>query len=166
MNAFLCIDPGTPFGFALWRQSVNFNKLPHTRWSSYMLDAGQIMQSDATWQGRSASAALQLDNLITRYSPQVTYIEEPTYIEGHAAAARGDLVKLCRTVGRMEQVCSSHDIPCVMIPMRDWLGQLNSKQVRHRAEGLLGSEFVAKYPGEHELDAICMGLYVLDVWPK
>jgi len=111
-------------------------------------------------------AAKQLHVLLEQTKPSHVYIEEPTYIEGHAAAARGDLVKLCRTVGRLEQVCDECKVPCIMIPMRDWLGQLSSQQVRHRAEGLLGREFVAKYPGEHELDAVCMGLHVLDVWPK
>lgn len=162
----LCVDPGTPFGFAVWRQSANLGSVPDHRLGDYVLKAGHRIQTKPTWRDRSAEAANQFYSVIKEHNPVMIFAEVPRYMEGHAAAARGDFAKLCRTFGRFEQIAAECLVPLIEVEVNDWMGQMKSHQVRHRAEGILGKDFCDQYPNEHTMDAICIGLHVFDRWPK
>jgi hypothetical protein len=166
MSNILCIDPGTPFGFAVWDQRASVASADELR--AGLLAFGHRFQPGCKkWRDRSAAAARDLYGLIKKHEPVFVFMEEPIFMSGHAAADRGDLVKLCRTHGRFEQICDECLVPVVPVAVADWLGQLKAHQVRHRAEGILGKEFCDNYAtNEHALDAICIGLHVLGRWPS
>jgi hypothetical protein len=149
----VCIDPGTPFGFSVWEGQ------------KFIRAEKRMQPGRKTWNERSKDAANQLHSMLKATQPDVVYCEVPAYFEGHAAAAKGVLVKLCRTVGRFEQVCDDLGIEWVDVEVKDWLGQLDARAIRHRAEGVLGKEFCDRYTDEHSLDAICIGLHVHGRWP-
>lgn len=147
----LCIDPGTPFGWALWEGA----KL--RRWG--------VEKSNArSWHQRSHECAVQLKYVILHTLPQRVYCEMPIYMSGHAAAAGGNLVKLCCTVGRFMEVCDGLGMPFFPVAVADWLGQLPEEAVRHRVRQIMGPK-IDEIPS-HALDGVAMGLHVLGKWPK
>jgi hypothetical protein len=153
----LTVDPGIPFGWALWSEAGSL-----VRWGVENVAANA---RDMPWQYKSERMAYALHILLTVNKVHGVYCELPTYMSGHAAASGGSLVKLCFTVGRFMQVCSDLAVPFRGIEVRDWLGQLTDKAIRHRVETVL-PEYAPGTFKPHCIDAVGMGLHVLGKWPK
>lgn len=147
----LVIDPGVPFGWAL------FN---HAKLVAY---ADCTQRHQTAWQDKADRAAEQFNSTLAFYLPQKVYCEEPFYIPGHAAADSGALVKLAMVVGRIMQITRQNKVPFEMIPVRTWLGQMTAVAVRHRVSQILGED-VVKGLGAHALDAVGMGLHIHGLW--
>lgn len=92
------------------------------------------------------------------------YIEWPSFFAsavGHAAAARGDLVKLTFGAGF---VCGQlrREFGCLIepIPVNDWKGQLPKSVVIGRIRKILGKDACRKLGiKSHAWDAVGIGLY-------
>lgn len=149
----LTIDPGVPFGWAIFEDGE--------------LDAyGKINPRIEDWQDRVEKAREMLGVEVIhqfRFIHKI-YIERPVYMPGHAAADSDSLVKLCMTVGSFMSMCRVYGHRVEFIRVCDWLGQMSDKAIRHRVEGILGKEVTDAIPA-HAIDATGMGLYVLGKWP-
>lgn len=147
----LCVDPGSsPWGWCLW-DGMKLKRY------------GTERSNARSYHERSFECANQLRDVVRHTEPDKVIIELPKYMPGHAAAAGGNLVKLCFTVGRMMQVCDEIGIFIVTVDP-DWLGQLNDAAIRYRVEHVLGREHTQQIKA-HAIDAVAMGLYVLGKWP-
>lgn len=151
----LMIDPGTPFGWSLWRRKQ-------------LVRSNKCVQTGPTWEARVDLACFQLRELLVLYKPYLVYCERPIQMGGHTRGANDSFVKLCLTVGRFMGVCCDKGIPMKFVPA-SWLGQLNDTAIRHRVNAIGGeAKDPRPYRGlpEHAIDSVAMALFVYGKWPR
>jgi hypothetical protein len=77
---------------------------------------------------------------------------------GQAAAAKGDLVKLAFTVGRIAELAYRRGFAFAAVPVNDWKGTMDKDEVEHRIERVVGAEWCAPFHS-HVWDAVGIGLW-------
>lgn len=119
--------------------------------------AGMDLEYRATYLYKRVSKVIQSLN------PDRCVVEWPAYFHGsaagQAAAGSGDLMKL--TLAASVVFCASANlrIPCDLLPVNDWKGQLSKKVVIYRVKGYLGEDKCTQFK-DHVWDAVGMGLSI------
>jgi len=147
----LSIDPGTNgTGWASWDEK-NWRKLVPP------LNTGVIFPPRSlNWQDKVEFVAKQFEKYPKIPTIKV-YIEYPAFHEsfgGEVVARSGALVKLTYLVGFI----SSRFPKVLLVPVRNWKGQLPKTVVEERIRKLLGPVVCSSFK-THIWDAVGIGLY-------
>lgn len=154
---FVTLDPGQRTGVALWSEPER-DRLVAPNWVS--LWTGGVCRV-LTWAERCEALALKLGLLLRQYNVSIVYCEMPAFFEGekgHAAAAKGDVVKLAYLVGVYAGICHKDGVRFSVVPVREWKGQLPKPIVIQRVKRKLGKS-CGLYRGD-QWDAVGIGLYI------
>jgi hypothetical protein len=113
---------------------------------------------------------LGLELVFDEHAVGECHYELPVFYDdagGHMAAKKGDLGKLLRSVGRIEELCRSRDVRYVEHSVPQWKGQMSKDLVNRRICRVLDSvcfgrafdRLVAMGCRTHAWDAVGIGLY-------
>lgn len=155
---FVSLDPGQRTGVAVWSAS-NFKRLEPPL-SVALWTAGPGCK-DWTWAQRCVALAHKFDALFKWQTVVKVYCELPAFFEGekgHAAAAKGDVVKLAYLVGVYAGMCHKRGVEFNLVPVREWKGQLPKSVVISRIQKRLGSA-CGIYKAD-QWDAVGIGLFI------
>ncbi len=116
MKTVMSIDPGRNLGVCLWDADAFRNKTAIPLWyKTYKFDS-----LPQYWE--------TLDKLITSHGVTQAFSEDAEYMEdsekGRIAARAGDLVKLVKFVGNLEQLFYRHGVPLTLISVMRWKGNI------------------------------------------
>jgi Holliday junction resolvasome RuvABC endonuclease subunit len=150
----MSIDPGIAgTGWALWRPQKDDPQ-----------KYGSISVHNKTqWNQRAVEVAERVGAVAVRNSVEVAYVEEPAFMQsagGQVTAASGSLVKLAFTVGCICSRLESLEIDAILVPVRDWKGQLSKETVEDRLRRIFPNLADLKAP-THVFDAIGIGLHAM-----
>ncbi len=161
---FITIDPGARKGGGT---GVAVFNLPICKTGKICdpspIETYQLESKAALWLQKVDDIADQLFHIIKGTKGQgrgqtLFFIERPKFFEsfkGHTAATSDSLFKLCFITGRFYGVIRSFNLKCILLPINDWKGQLNKKQVSTRIHRICGKN----WPKDQD-DAVGMGLYL------
>jgi Holliday junction resolvasome RuvABC endonuclease subunit len=149
------------------------------RWVS--IDPGSTGAGWATWAGRKLmscgsvepiktddlsiriySVTIKIRNIIFKHRATAIVCECPAYFasaRGHASAVRGDMIKLCFSVGALVQLAGDSAMAMDLIPVHKWKGQMSKAAVRARVLRRLQSS--PRGLRGHAVDAVGIGLHYL-----
>lgn len=168
VERWLSVDPGIKgTGVAFWSKDEFKNVITITP-----------DDREADWLLRARSVADIFSYEVTRFEPEIIYIEEPfvSLRSGKtlAAAASNSVTKLCIAAGCLIGIADSiiDDITVELISPKVWKGQLSDEMLERRL--LAWSEKNIKHGGEklreylqydaiseHAKDSAAIGLHVL-----
>ena len=157
MSVLIAIDPSVnSTGIAVWRWLDG-------RGTRVPVETHLWKPKARLWTERLGMLARLFNELITSYSVHkiTTICELPQVFDsakGHAAAAKGDTVKLSSAVGAFLGIAALHGQVIVTVPVIRWKGQLPKDVVKRRIIRILGKEFCNDYRAD-EWDAIGIGLW-------
>jgi len=127
----------------------------------HLLFSGNInISGQYPWEIRGQRIEKRIIEMVARQEITHAYIEFPSYFgsaSGQMVAARGDLVKLTWLVGLLYGVFKSGQ--AMLLPVREWKGQLPKEVVIKRIKQILPQEVWKKFK-THTWDAVGMALYV------
>lgn len=155
---FVSLDPGQRTGVAVWSEEARARRVPPI---SAALWTGGLGSVATTWEQRCQALSGRLENYLRGTNVSRVYCEMPAFFEGekgHAAAAKGDVVKLAFLVGVYAGICHGQRVGFSVVPVRDWKGQLPKTVVIERIKRKLGKG-CGLYHGD-QWDAVGIGLYV------
>lgn len=148
----ISVDPGRNGGCAHWEEDFGAPTRT-TVWAP---------AKDLPWE----LAILVMGRTLVRevaYGPAIMWCEWPTLHEsseaGRETARSGALVKLAASIGVAIEVCRSHDIKFVPVPVADWKGQMSKVAVENRIRRILGPDACSNFR-THAWDAVGIGLHM------
>jgi hypothetical protein len=153
----LSIDPGTPFGWAVWEEAAKPSTVGVWR-------QGKTEGDFMAWLANTHKAAIQLRQLIGMFGIEVVVCEFPAFWEENAAALSGSLVKLTFLVGRFAEVAQEERSKTILFkPMqvRTWRGQLPDEAVKRRVQRYLNGDPITDSIKSHAWDAVGIGWYYI-----
>ena len=120
------------------------------------------VSSKASIEDRSYEMAMLVAKIIRDTGDcQTTYIEMPEHWgtqRGAVAEQSGALLKLCVLIGTMNGLFPE-DV--ILIPVRDWKGQMSKKSVENRVRRKIGADVYTKLGVKtHAIDAVGIGLHL------
>ncbi len=168
-NYFITIDPGARdkggTGVAVFNTTFYLKPIPDSNKTYYPTptETYQLESKAPTWLEKVDEIANQLYHISkgtrgTGRGQTLFFIERPKFFEsfkGYTAASSDSLFKLCFVTGRLYGVIRSFNLDCILLPVNDWKGQLNKKQVSTRILRICGRNWV-----KDQEDAVGMGLYL------
>lgn len=158
-GVFVTLDPGQRTGVAIWRADFFPRLEAPIGCQLWTPGAGA---REWSWSDRCLRMAERIRVFLREYPVKNVYCELPAFFEGekgHAAAAKGDVVKLSYLVGVYAGICHTRGVPFQLVPVREWKGQLSKSIVKARIQRKLGGENCGNYRGDI-WDAVGIGLYV------
>ena len=154
----LSIDPGlNGTGWALWgdRRLRAVGIITARRNAS--------SRTSVPFEVRAHQIACEVVALTLAHLAQDVIVEYPSYFEsslGQTVARSGDLLKLTTLVGIISG--RVHPLPCVLVPVNTWKGQLPKSIVEKRVKRIIGLEkFNRLRVRSHAIDAVGIGLWSL-----
>lgn len=129
-----------------------------------LLTSGNYRCKGDDWFARAYDGVATLQRLLDVHAPEVVAIEKPeSFGAGHKSHNSGAVAKLLAAVAMLAQACLDNQVEPVMVPVRDYKGQLSKANAHRRARRM--------FPGhdwtEDEADAVFFGARVagsLDKW--
>jgi len=158
---FITIDPGARVGGGTGIAVFNTIICPNSS-SKSPIETYQLESKAPLWLEKVDEIANELYHFVNLHLHSCTaplvFIERPKFYDtfkGQTAAKSDSLFKLIFVTGRLFQVIRSFNLPCILLPIADWKGQLNKKQVSTRIHRICGKNWT-----KDQDDAVGMGLYL------
>lgn len=157
---FVSLDPGQRTGVAVWSNDQRRALVPP-------LTVDYWTATEGDWALRCRALGFKLHGFLsTNRNRGVSNVicELPAFFEGekgHAAAAKGDVVKLSYLVGVYAGMCHAQGVGFTLVPVREWKGQLSKKIVAARIRKRIGDQALDDMEFHGDIwDAVGIGLYV------
>lgn len=158
---FVTLDPGQRTGVAVW-DADTFNERVRPV-SVSMLTVGPGRR-EWPWAERCKALGDKFAGLFKWQTVVRVYCELPAFFEGatgHAAAAKGDVVKLAYLVGVYAGICHARGVVFSPVPVIEWKGQLSKEIVARRIVKKIGRTAQDGQEFHADIwDAVGIGLYV------
>lgn len=157
LSPLIAVDPGV--GGTGWADWMGRQEAPDR------VGVIRPAKGNAPWLDRMRSVAEQFWIFASTVDTQRTYVFECPALQiggrGHAAAARGDLVKLAMLTGAL--VCMVHTCKVVLATPSEWKGDLPKEITKRRVRAKIGQAHIYRLGltklADHAWDAVGIGLW-------